>query len=204
KARLIEKLNPDKSLAIEWYKKALGREQDQAASVSYMVNVADLQKQLGNREREATWREKIYELKEQPTNLDIYKWGMALYQGKNYLKADSIFAIYEEKYPDQIHGYLWRARSNALMDSNMAKGLAVPHYLKLVDLISSDTAKNKELLVRTYEYLGAYEANTTKDYTNSLGYYDKILKLDPDNSDALRYTAILKKWIDDGKHGPIN
>ncbi|MEO5889453.1 MAG: tetratricopeptide repeat protein [Ferruginibacter sp.] len=204
KAKLLEKLNPDKSLAIEWYKKALVREQDKLDSVSYMINVADLQKELGNRDREAAWREKIYELKEQPTNLDIYKWGMALYSGKNYMKADSVFAIYEEKYPDQVHGYLWRARSNALIDTNMEKGLAVPHYLKLIDLISGDTATNKQLLVRTYEYLGAYEANTTKDYATSLGYYDKILELDPDNSDALKYTAILKKWISDGKGTATN
>ncbi len=199
KAVLLEKLNPDKSLAIVWYKKALSREQDKAESLGYMINVADLQKQLGNSEREAAWREKIYILKEQPTNLDIYKWGMALYSGKNYLKADSVFAIYAEKYPDHIHGYLWRARSNAAIDTNMEKGLAVPYYVKLIELISGDTAKNKQLLMRAYEYLGAYEANTTKNYTASLDYYDKVLELDPDNSDALKYTAILKKWISDGK-----
>jgi tetratricopeptide (TPR) repeat protein len=199
KATLLEHVNPDKSLAIEWYKKALGLVQDKLESVSYMINVADLQKQLGNSDREADWREKIYELKDRPTNLDIYKWGMALYLGKNYLKADSVFAIYEEKYPDQVHGYLWRARSNALIDTNMEKGLAVPHYLGLVNIISKDTAKNKQLLVSTFEYLGAYEANTTKDYTASLGYYDKILELDPENSDAIKYAAILKKWISSGK-----
>jgi tetratricopeptide (TPR) repeat protein len=199
KATLLEHVNPDKSLAIEWYKKALGLVQDKVESVSYMINVADLQKQLGNSNREAEWRGKIYELKESPTNLDIYKWGMALYLGKNYLKADSVFAIYEEKYPDQVHGYLWRARSNALIDTNMEKGLAVPHYLGLVNIISKDTAKNKQLLVSTFEYLGAYEANTTKDYTASLGYYDKVLELDPENNDAIKYSAILKKWISSGK-----
>ena len=199
KATLLEHVNPDKSLAIEWYKKALGLVQDKVESVSYMINVADLQKQLGNSDREAEWRGKIYELKESPTNLDIYKWGMALYLGKNYLKADSVFAIYEEKYPDQVHGYLWRARSNALIDTNMEKGLAVPHYLGLVNIISKDTAKNKQLLVSTFEYLGAYEANTTKDYTASLGYYDKVLELDPENNDAIKYSAILKKWISTGK-----
>ena len=199
KATLLEHVNPDKSLAIEWYKKALGLVQDKVESVSYMINVADLQKQLGNSNREAEWRGKIYKLKESPTNLDIYKWGMALYLGKNYLKADSVFAIYEEKYPDQVHGYLWRARSNALIDTNMEKGLAVPHYLGLVNIISKDTAKNKQLLVSTFEYLGAYEANTTKDYTASLGYYDKVLELDPENNDAIKYSAILKKWISTGK-----
>ena len=199
KAKLLEKLNPDKSAAIEWYKKALAKEQDKKESLNYMVSVADLQNELGNREREAVWRARIYQVKEQPTNLDIYKWGMALYSDKDYVKADSVFGIYEEKYPEQIHGYLWRARSNALIDTTMEMGLAVPHYKKLVELISNDTAKNKQLLVRAYEYLGAYEANTTKDFSASLGYYDKILELEPDNGDAKKYAEILKKWIEEGK-----
>ncbi|MEP7111135.1 MAG: tetratricopeptide repeat protein [Ferruginibacter sp.] len=199
KAKLLEKLNPDKSAAIEWYKKALGKEQDKNASLISMISVADLQKDLGNREREAVWRERIYSIKEQPTNLDIYKWGMALYSAREYVKADSVFAIYEDKYPDQVHGYLWRARSNALLDTTMEMGLAVPHYKKLIELISKDTAKNKLLLIRAYEYLGAYEANTIKDFTAAMGYYDEILTLDPDHSDARRYTEILKKWIEDSK-----
>ncbi len=199
KANLLSQINPDKSLAIEWYKKALAVVKDKEDSINYMVQVANLQQQLGNNNREANWRGKIYELKDRPTNLDIYKWGMALYADKNYLRADSVFGIYEEKYPEQIHGYLWRARSNALIDSNMEKGLAVPHYLGLVNIIIKDTVKNKKLLVTTFEYLGAYEANTTKDYTASLGYYDKVLALEPENNDAIKYTALLKKWINKAK-----
>lgn len=199
KAKLLEKLDPDKTAAIAWYKKALAKEQDKNESLISMISLADLQKELGNREREAVWREKIYNVKEQPTNLDIYKWGVALYSAKEYEKADSVFEIYEDKYPEQIHGYLWRARSNALIDTTMEMGLAVPHYNKLIELISKDTAKNKPLLIRAYEYLGAYEANTTKDFTASMEYYNKILELDPDHSDAKKYTEILKKWIEDGK-----
>ncbi len=141
KAKLLETLNPDKSVAIEWYKKALAKEQDKKESLNYMVSVAELQNELGNREREAVWRERIYQVKDQPTNLDIYKWGMALYSDRDYVKADSVFGIYEEKYPDQIHGYLWRARSNALIDTTMELGLAVPHYKKLVDFISVALSK---------------------------------------------------------------
>ncbi|MEO6546704.1 MAG: tetratricopeptide repeat protein [Ferruginibacter sp.] len=199
KARLLEKLNPDKLVAVEWYKKAIGKEQDTSEALSSMVSLAEIQKELDNREREAFWRERIYSIKEQPTNLDIYKWGMALYSAKEYMKADSVFSIYENKYPDQVHGYLWRARSNAMLDTTMEMGLAVPHYKKLLGLISADTAKNKPLLTRVYEYLGAYEANTTKDYSAAREYYNKILELEPDHSDARKYTEILNKWIEDGK-----
>ncbi|MES2890828.1 MAG: tetratricopeptide repeat protein [Bacteroidota bacterium] len=199
KAVLLEKLEDDKTIALEWYKKALAREKNPADSLEYIVSLANIQNKLGHRDREAIWREKAYQLKQQPTNLDLYKWGMALYSSENFSKADSVFAIYQDKYPAHIHGYLWRARSNALIDTTMQQGLAVPHYTKLVELIGKDTATNKPLLVRAYEYLGAYEANTTKDFSASLEYYDKILALEPGNDEAKKNAELLEKWIQDGK-----
>jgi len=197
-AHLQEKINPDKSAAIEWYKKALASEKDKKEKLGYMITLAEMQKELGNREREAIWREKVYIAKEKPTNLDIYNWGIALYSAENYLKADSVFTIYQEKYPDQIYGYLWRARCNALIDTTMEKGLAIPYYKKLVEVASKDSLKNKAILLRAYGYLGTYEANITKAFTSSLYYFDKMLELDPENIDAQKYSEILKKWIENG------
>lgn len=199
KARLLEKLNPDKSVAIEWYKKALAVEKDQKEQLNYMSTLAELQQEIGNRDREAIWREKIYNTKEQPTNLDLYKWGLALYTDENYVKADSVFAVYESKYPEQVFGYLWRARCNALIDTSMEKGLAVPHYKKLIEIASKDAAKNKSLLMSAYGYLGTYEANVIKDFVASISYFDKILSIEPGNSDASKYVEVLRKWIDAGK-----
>lgn len=198
KAALLEKVSPDKTEGITWYRKALMLEKDSLEKLRYMVSLADLQNKAGNRQKEASWRERIYLAKSNPTNLDIYKWGMALYADKDYLKADSVFAIYEEKYPDQIHGYLWRARSTALADTSMKEGLAVPHFKKLIQVASQDTVKNKAILLTAYEYLGGYEANITKDYTASVGYFEKLLELNPDNSEARKNKEILTKWIEQG------
>lgn len=199
KAALLENAGSDKTEAIGWYRKAFALEKDSLEKLNYMVSLADLQKETGNREREARWREQIYLTKSNPTNLDIYKWGMALYADKDYLKADSVFAIYEEKYPDHIHGYLWRARCTALADTSMKEGLAVPHFKKLIEVAATDTVKNKAILLTAYEYLGGYEANITKDYTASVGYFRKLLELDPENADAKRNKDILTKWIEQGK-----
>jgi hypothetical protein len=198
KARLLEKLDTNKSHAIEWYKKALTAEKEKKEQLNYMLTVADLQQAQGNREREAIWREKIYNTKDQPTNLDLYKWGLALYSDENYLKADSVFAVYETKYPEQLFGYLWRARCNALIDTTMEKGLAVPHYIKLIEVASKDVTKNKSILLGAYGYMGTYEANISKDFVASISYFDKILGLEPDNSDASKYIEVLRKWIDAG------
>ena len=56
--------------------------------------------------------------------------------------------------------------------------------------------KNKNILERAYGYLGSYGANIKKDYPASLGYFDKVIELDPDNNDAIRYSEILHKWND--------
>lgn len=201
KARLLEKLDPDKTKAIEWYKKALASEKEKEGKLSYMLTLADLQNRLGNTEREAMWREEVYNTKERPTNLDIYKWGVSLYSNENYKKADSVFSIYTTKYPEELHGYLWRARCNALLDTTMANGLAVPHYLKLIEIASKDIAKNKAVLSRAYQYLGAYEANIKKDFAASLSYYEKILELNPEDSDAFRNVGLLNKWIEERLEG---
>lgn len=199
---LMAKLNDistgDKSRAIEWYKKALASETKEKEKLAYMGTLANLQKQLGHRNREAAWREKIYETKDQPNNLDLYNWGIALYMAENYIKADSVFAMYTVKYPDQIYGPLFQARCNALMDTTMEKGLAVPYYQKLIEVASEKPENNKTYLLSAYGYLGTYEANITKDYQASLDYFQKLLELDPNNNDAQRYVATLKSWIDKG------
>jgi tetratricopeptide (TPR) repeat protein len=199
KANLLERLSPDKSQAISWYRKALAADTNKKERLNYMISLANLQKELGNRQREAVWREGVYTTKDHPSNLDIYNWGLALYGAGNYEKADSVFAIYEDKYPEQIYGYLWRARSNALMDTTMEKGLAVPHYLKLAEIAVVDSIKNKAILLRAYQYLGAYEATITKNYAASLNYYEKVLALDPGDAEAEKNAKILSKWVTEGK-----
>jgi tetratricopeptide (TPR) repeat protein len=199
KANLLEKLSPDKAEAIVWYRKALAADSNKTEKLNYMIALADIQQELGNRERESVWRERVYQNKKSPTNLDIYKWGMALYSAENFEKADSVFALYEAKYPDQVHGYLWRARCNASMDTTMEKGLAVPHYKGLVEVAIKDSVTNKPLLLTAYQYLGAYEANVRKDYAASLDYYSRILALNPEDAEADKNAKILEKWIKDGK-----
>ena len=44
-----------------------------------------------------------------------------------------------------------------------------------------------------YTYLAAYETNTEKDYAEAIGYFGKILEMDPGNEDAIKYIAILEK-----------
>ncbi len=193
--RLLQFQRGDTAAIVDNYRKAIAREENADDKISYMKALADLQRERGNRDREARWREAIVQSKAQPSNLDIYNWGLALFYSRDYDKADSVFALYEEKYPDQVYGYLWRARCNALIDSTMEKGMAVPHYLKLIAVAHQDSVRNRDLLLRAYGYLGVYEANITRQYSASLEYFSKVLELDPANTDAITNAAVLKKLI---------
>jgi tetratricopeptide (TPR) repeat protein len=138
---------------------------------------------------------KYYQGNEKATNLDLFNWGLAHYMAKEYPMADSVFGMYEIKYPEQDFGYYWRARSASAIDTSMQLGIAVPHYLKLIEIAEKDTASktNKKHLVESYGYIAAYKANTQKDYNGAIDYFEKLLVLDPDNRDAQRYIEILKK-----------
>jgi tetratricopeptide (TPR) repeat protein len=166
-----------------------------ANMVDYIKNLAALYKKMNNRSQEAYWLGKLYQVKENPTNLDLYNWGLAHYSAQEYPAADSVFKLYTEKYPEHIHGYYWRAKSNALIDTSMELGLAVPHYAKMIELAAVDSIKNKSLLIQAYGYIGAYEANVKKDFEDALVHFGKILELDPSNADAIRYSDILRKWV---------
>lgn len=193
-AKLYESRKED-TVAAGWYAKAVAAATDENDKLNFMVALADIEKNLNHRKEEAAWREGIYKTKHNPTNLDIYKWGIALYAAQDYKGADSVFGMYEEKYPDQLYGYLWRAKSNAMIDTAMTEGLAIPHYQKLVEVAMKDSVKNRNLLLTAYAYLGTYEANIKKNYPASLEYFTKMLWIDPANEDAIKFTATLKKWM---------
>lgn len=195
KAHLLESAGADTAEIKAAYLQALKMETDKKAKVEYLQTLAELANQQNDRSEEAMWREELYLNKSNPSNLDIYRWGMALYQSDDFEKADSVFALYEEKYPDQIYGYLYRAKSNTFIDSSMEKGLAVPFYMKVLEIGEKDEQKNKGALKLAYEYLGAYEANITKDYSASLNYFNRLLEIDPGNEDAVKNTQLLKKWM---------
>jgi len=181
--------------AATYYVRAAAMEKDTTKSIAYDKKLAELYKKLKDYPNQAIWLGKYYQHSAQSTNLDLFNWGLANYMAKNYPMADSVFGLYETKYPDQDFGYYWRARSDAAIDTNMTMGIAVPHYLKLIDIAVKDTTSktNRKHLVESYGYIAAYKANAEKDYTGAIDYFEKLLSLDPGNTDAQRYISILKK-----------
>lgn len=201
-AALVAQNSGNPADALEWYGRGLQQAKTPEERLRYMTSLAETQKDLRNYTSEADWRQKIYMEKKEPSNLDMYRWGVAVYMAKNYPMADSLFALYSAKYPDQVYGHLWQARSRAAIDTSMEQGLAVPHFQKLVEVAVKDSVANKYVLLEAYGYLGSYEANVTKDYPRALQYFEKILQVEPGNEQTVKYAELLRKWIGEGKGEP--
>lgn len=183
--------------AVVYYLQAGNLEKDSTKKIGYAKKLADLYKKQKDYSNQAVWLGKYYQGNAQATNLDLFNWGLAHYMAKEYPMADSVFGIYETKYPEQDFGYYWRARSDAAIDTSMQMGMAIPHYLKLVEIAGKDTTNktNRKHLIESYGYIAAYKANTQKDYAGAIDYFERLLALDPGNSDAERYVGILKKSL---------
>ena len=182
--------------AIFFYKAATALETDSTSLIRYYKTLADLSKQQKNNEERATWLGKYYLANEKSTNVDLFNWGLAWYQAGKYENADSVFGMYINKYPEQVFGYYWQARSKAAIDSTMEQGLAVPVYLKVVEIGETDTTGNsKRQLIESYGYLAGFEANQNKDFPKAIEYFEKLLLLDPENGQAKKNVEILKQSL---------
>ncbi|HEX6913718.1 MAG TPA: tetratricopeptide repeat protein, partial [Chitinophagaceae bacterium] len=186
-----------KDSVVSWYQKILPLVKDDVAKRSYYRKLAEFYGDKKDYRNQATWLGRYYSDNDKATNLDLFNWGLALYQGQQYQDADSVFTYYSEKYPDQVFGFYWQARSKALIDSTMEKGLAIPAYMAMMERAEQDTsnATNRRYLVEAYGYIAAYTANEKKDYQSAIEYFRKLLALDPANADAKRYIEILERTV---------
>ncbi len=195
RARLLATVPGNTDKVIADYEKAFVIDTLPKNKAEYATAIVNVYKKEGKKHEQAVWQGKLYSLKPNPTNVDLYNWGLAHYLAGDFKEADTVFAAYSNKYPEHIHGYYWRAKSNAILDSTMETGAAVPLYEKVVELGHVDSLKNKSFLVAAYGYLGAYAANVKKDYGEALENFEKILEIDPANADAKKYSEILEKRV---------
>lgn len=193
--------NPDS--AAYAFSKAVTLVQDSSEAYPYYKNLVDMYKAEKDFSKEARWAGMFYTGNPKATNVDLFNWALAHYRAEEYAAADTVFGLYVQKYPEQSFGYYWQARTNAARDTGMKEGLAIPHYQKLVEMLAKEepTESNKKWMVEAYNYMAAYETNTTKDYDAAINYFDKVIELNPDDADAKKYKAMLEKTVSSGTGG---
>jgi outer membrane protein assembly factor BamD (BamD/ComL family) len=80
-----------------------------------------------------------------PNQTDLYNLGYANYQAGNYDTAINLFCNeYQTKYPNEIFGYLWCARSQEAKDTSKLSDEAAAAYEKLAQMsLTIDSTKYK-------------------------------------------------------------
>jgi tetratricopeptide (TPR) repeat protein len=190
--------------AIVYYQKTADKIKDQPERFQLYKKLSDLYKDKKDYAGQAQWLGMYYQDNAKASNIDLFNWGIAYFKAEDFVKADTVFGTYIQKYPEQAFGYYWRARTNSLSDSTMEKGAAIPWYNQLIAIIEKDpnNKTNKKWLIEAYGYLAAYETNQVKDYKTATENLKKILAIDPENKDAQQYISILEKKISaDNKQG---
>jgi tetratricopeptide (TPR) repeat protein len=177
-----------RNMAFQYYAKAISMDSIDADKVKYSNEALDLAKQLHNKQAAALISGAVYNSLKNPNNSDLFKFGTANYSAGNYKTADSIFCgVYESRYPNEIYGYLWCARSKQAQDDSLnSQGLAVDAYEKLAEFArsSADSVKYKTQIVGAYFYLASYYNDIKKDKPKAIAYMRKVLEVDPTNTSA--------------------
>lgn len=199
RAALSDRVPGNENETISYYIKAAEMDSVAANRAIYAAQLARLYKKGAAYKEQSYWLGKVYRWKENPSNIDLFNWGLATYNAQDYTGADSIFTVYTTIYPDNIYGYYWRATVNAAVDTAMQLGLAIPHYKKLTEIGEADTKTNKAMLLKAYSYLAVFEANNTRNYPLALAWFEKYRALEPGNADINKYIETLEKWIAEGK-----
>jgi len=91
-----------------------------------------------------------------------------------------------------------------MITENVEKGISAPHYQKLIELAEKDPdpSKYKNYLKIAYNYLALYSQNTLSDNAKAKEYWEKLLKIDPDNATAKEALGIAIAPAAGGKTAP--
>lgn len=184
--RVVE-LNPDRTDAVKAVSEAYEKIGDYSHAIAYY------QQYLDKLDPDEQTSYKAYHL----GNL-YYAMGTDSKQGKELTpekmealyQADKQFEKVEQMRPDSYVGPYWRARTNVALDPTSEKGLAKPHYMKVISLLTAQGDKTTSQLLESYKYL-TYYYYLKQDKASCHIYIDKIMKIDPNDSYALKISNAL-------------
>lgn len=103
-----------------------------------------------------------------------------------FLRSDSTFAILSQKLPDWAYSYYWRGASLYYINSveNVKNGTSLPYYEKFLELGESDASIAASFKTRALNYVAAYYQTTGNDPVKAKEVWERLLKIDPNNSQA--------------------
>jgi len=118
--------------------------------------------------------------------VDYFYATRADYLGHNYQRgiesADGII----RKLPEEVEGYLWKARQYAQLDTLNKGAAAVEFYDMVITKGSKDPAKYINQLTEAYNWLTVYFINIKQDFAKAQQYNDAALEVNPGNAQVMK------------------
>ncbi len=173
--------------ADSYIEKAINLDTVQATKIK---TVKDLALSLANSKKYAQagkWYGKILSLDSNYGKTDLFYAGYDDYLGGNYVTADSVFKLYQQKYPEDVYGWYLDAHTIEAIDTAQT-GMAKPLYQKVIEIgdTTQDKASIKDKLVPSYRYMVAYYYNLKHQTDSAIIYNNKILEIDSTDAIALK------------------
>ena len=107
-------------------------------------------------------------------------------------KADVAFGNVITASPATQDAYVFRARTNKLLDNDEMIAKNYEEYIRVVtEKGPEEVTKNKAKFIEAYNNIAAVYANT--DTAKAIEYFNKTLALDPANEYAVSSLKLLKK-----------
>ena len=184
-ASVLLKFPGNDSIAGTYVDKAVALDTLEANKVTYLKAMAANYETQKKFKEAADWYNKVVTVKKVPGKVDLYNAGYNYFRTGKYDAAINIFTFYSQKFPEDAFGYYMVAKSKWGIDSLMAQASANADFEKTITVGMADTVKYKLQVIGSYKYFVAYYANVKKDNAKAVEYCDKILSLDPQDTDAL-------------------
>ena len=186
--KILLKFPGNDSLASVYIDKAITLDTVPANKLDYIRSTAESLIAAQKYNDAGKWYAKILNLKKDYGKVDLYYAGYNYYRGGNYQASDSIFGLYQQKYPEDIFGWYMGARAKEGIDSTGANGLAMPDYEKVISIADTSAEKDKVKTneITAYRYMVAYYYNVKHDKQATIDWNKKILVLDPTDAQAIQ------------------
>ena len=192
--KVLLKFPGNEAFAMSNIEKAIALDTVPASKYKLVTDIAQSYKDAGNFAEAGKWYGKILSLNPNYGKTDLFYAGYNDYRGGNYVSADSVFKLYQQKYPEDIYGWYLGGRAEEGIDTSSELGLAKPLYERVIAIADTtqDKASIKDKYIPALRYMVAYFYNIKSNVDSAAIYNDKILQADPADAIALKTKEVLE------------
>ena len=185
--KILMKIPGQEAEAVDYINKAINLDTLQSNKIKYAQDVAQSLAHDKKYAEAGKWYTRVLSLDSSFGKTDLFYAGYDDYLGGNYQASDSVFKIYQQKYPDDVYGWFLGAHAVEAIDT-AETGKAKPLYEKVIQIgdTTQDKASIKDKLIPAYRFMVAYYYNIEHQVDTAIMYNNKILELDPADATALK------------------